>query len=108
MRDDITNAPHSPNQRLAKFFAQMVDIDLYGITLHPFIPSVQNLFQPFPGQYPSGLAIGFPRIQGIDVCGNIVAVGSKVDKDRIGERILIEPCLREVGGRKLEQPWFLG
>ncbi len=56
----------------------------------------------------SGQAIGFPRIQGIDVCGYIAAVGSEVDRDRIGERILIEPCLREVGGRILEQPWFLG
>lgn len=45
----------------------------------------------------SGQAIGFPRIQGIDVCGYIAAVGSEGDRDRIGERILIEPCLREVG-----------
>lgn len=37
----------------------------------------------------------FPRIQGIDACGTIVAVGSEVSPSRIGERVLIEPCWRE-------------
>lgn len=33
----------------------------------------------------------FPRIQGADACGVIVAVGSGVEIDRIGERIIVEP-----------------
>lgn len=37
----------------------------------------------------SGEPMVFPRIQGADVCGYIVAVGSDVDKFRIGERILV-------------------
>lgn len=37
----------------------------------------------------------FPRIQGIDLCGRIVAVGAHVSADRIGERVLVEPCWRE-------------
>jgi len=36
----------------------------------------------------------FPRIQGADACGHIVAVGSGVPRDRIGERVLIEPVIR--------------
>lgn len=56
----------------------------------------------------SGAAIHFPRIQGIDVCGRIVAVGNQVPGDRIGERVLIEPCLREANGKNLERPWFFG
>lgn len=56
----------------------------------------------------SGAPINFPRIQGIDVCGRIVAVGEEVSADRIGERVLIEPCLREANGQELEQPWFFG
>lgn len=36
----------------------------------------------------SGAALEFPRIQGADVCGVIVAVGADVDPGRIGERIL--------------------
>jgi NADPH:quinone reductase-like Zn-dependent oxidoreductase len=36
----------------------------------------------------------FPRIQGIDACGRIVAVGNRVPVDRVGERVLIDPVLR--------------
>lgn len=36
----------------------------------------------------------FPRIQGADACGRIVAVGPGVDPARIGERVLIEPVFR--------------
>jgi len=31
----------------------------------------------------------FPRIQGADACGRIVAVGAEVHNDRIGERVLV-------------------
>ena len=37
----------------------------------------------------SGSAMHFPRIQGADCCGRIVAVGSAVDPSRIGERVLV-------------------
>jgi NADPH:quinone reductase-like Zn-dependent oxidoreductase len=36
----------------------------------------------------------FPRIQGADGCGRIVAVGRGVAVGRIGERVLIEPVIR--------------
>lgn len=36
-----------------------------------------------------GTALHFPRIQGADVCGHIVAVGTRVDPARIGERVLV-------------------
>lgn len=39
-------------------------------------------------------AFQFPRIQGIDACGEIVAVGDGVPADRIGERVVVEPCWR--------------
>lgn len=56
----------------------------------------------------SGQPLNFPRIQGADVCGRIVAVGQGVDDTRIGERVLIEPCLRESEGRTLDTPWYFG
>lgn len=56
----------------------------------------------------SGESLKFPRIQGADVCGVIVAVGEQVDESRIGERVMIEPCLTEVYGRELPQPWYFG
>lgn len=37
----------------------------------------------------SGAAVGFPRIQGADCCGRIVAVGDSVDSARVGERVLV-------------------
>ncbi len=37
----------------------------------------------------SGAAFSFPRIQGADLCGEIVAVGDRVAAARIGERVLV-------------------
>jgi NADPH:quinone reductase-like Zn-dependent oxidoreductase len=56
----------------------------------------------------SGKPLEFPRIQGADVCGQIVAVGSGVDENRIGERVLIEPCIRFAEGREQVPPWYFG
>ena len=56
----------------------------------------------------SGEPLSFPRIQGADVCGRVVAVGKGVNPTRVGDRVLIEPCLREANGAALESPWYLG
>ncbi len=40
-------------------------------------------------------AIVFPRIQGADIAGQIVAVGDGVSSKRIGERVLVDPWLRD-------------
>ena len=45
----------------------------------------------------AGTAFQFPRIQGADVCGRIVAVGDGVDAARIGARVLVEPVFRGAG-----------
>jgi len=39
--------------------------------------------------------IAFPRIQGADVCGRIVAVGDGVSAARIGERVITDNWLRD-------------
>lgn len=56
----------------------------------------------------SGEALKFPLIQGADVCGEIVSVGSNVDNGRIGERVLVEPCIREANNITLGKPWYFG
>lgn len=56
----------------------------------------------------SGNQLNFPRIQGADVCGTIVSVGEGISEERIGERVLIEPCLKEAGGQTLPSPWYFG
>ena len=42
-----------------------------------------------------GAPITFPRIQGADVCGKIVAVGERVDPARIGQRVITDNWLRD-------------
>lgn len=42
-----------------------------------------------------GAPITFPRIQGADVCGHIVAVGDGVDPARIGQRVITDNWLRD-------------
>ena len=49
----------------------------------------------------AGDALSFPRIQGADACGQIVAVGADVDARRIGERVLIDPVIRTDPGKAL-------
>ncbi len=39
----------------------------------------------------SGATLQFPRIQGADCCGYIIAVGAAVDPQRMGERVLVRP-----------------
>lgn len=56
----------------------------------------------------SGNALQFPRIQGADVCGEIVAVGNGVNSSRIGQRVLIEPCINDVNGETINPPWYFG
>jgi NADPH:quinone reductase-like Zn-dependent oxidoreductase len=56
----------------------------------------------------SGDAFQFPRIQGADVCGVVVAVGAQADPKLLHKRVLVEPCLWEIDGKALEQPWYFG
>ncbi len=42
-----------------------------------------------------GASLRFPRIQGADVAGRIVAVGTGVGEMRVGERVLVDPWLRD-------------
>lgn len=42
-----------------------------------------------------GAPVTFPRIQGADVCGQIIAVGEGVSGDRMGQRIITDNWLRD-------------
>jgi NADPH:quinone reductase-like Zn-dependent oxidoreductase len=56
----------------------------------------------------SGEALRFPRIQGADACGEIAAVGDGVDTARIGERVLVDPMLRDAGHASLAATRYFG
>ncbi|KPF88880.1 alcohol dehydrogenase family protein [Novosphingobium sp. AAP93] len=46
----------------------------------------------------------FPRIQGADAVGRIVAVGEGIDPARVGQRVLVEPVFR--GASRFEATYF--
>ena len=54
-----------------------------------------------------GGGLQFPRIQGADPVGRIVAVGSTVSAGRIGQRVLVDGWLRDPDG-VLERARYLG
>ena len=56
----------------------------------------------------SGEPLRFPRIQGADCCGRIVAVGAKVDPTRIGERVLVRNMLRSYVDYRPFECWTFG
>lgn len=56
----------------------------------------------------SGVPMQFPRIQGADVCGRIVAVGEGVPHARIGERVLVRNMLRSYVDYRPYECWTLG
>ena len=56
----------------------------------------------------SGVPLTFPRIQGADCCGRIVAVGKGVDPKRLGERAIVRTLLRSPVGYRPFECWTFG
>lgn len=56
----------------------------------------------------SGEPIHFPRIQGADCCGMIVAVGDGVSPDRLGERVLVRTLQSTGAGGAPFATWTFG
>jgi len=56
----------------------------------------------------SGAPLQFPRIQGADCCGHIVAVGKAIDSKRIGERVLVNTMLRHYVDYRPHECWTFG
>lgn len=56
----------------------------------------------------SSNAMVFPRIQGADVTGHIVAVGEGVDQGRIGDRIVVDPWILAPSWQNKDQAVYFG
>ena len=56
----------------------------------------------------SGNPLNFPIIQGADICGNIVAVGSSIDKKRIGERVIVRTMQEVPSNQNNFSSWTVG
>lgn len=56
----------------------------------------------------TGEPLGFPRIQGADCCGTVVAVGDGVSGDRIGERVIVRTLQSTGAGGGAFETWTFG
>lgn len=56
----------------------------------------------------SGEPLVFPRIQGADVSGHIVAVGNRVDPARTGERVLARTMMQNPRNKNRFDCWTIG
>jgi len=56
----------------------------------------------------SGSALNFPLIQGADCCGYIVAVGTLIPAERLGERVLVRNMLRSYVDYRPYECWTFG
>ncbi len=56
----------------------------------------------------TGAPLEFPRIQGADACGRILATGAGVSTDRIGERVLVNPVLHDTSTGGTRAPRYFG
>ncbi len=91
-REDVPQPPVAPDEVLIKVGACGVNnTDLwtregaYGNGDDPASPTATAGWKAEPMQ--------FPRIQGLDIAGYVVAVGSAVDAARVGERVLVNPTI---------------
>ncbi|MGI9116785.1 MAG: zinc-binding dehydrogenase [Gaiellales bacterium] len=56
-----------------------------------------------------GGALAFPVVQGADVCGVVAAVGEGVAHERVGERVLVDPWVRDPAAPDdLDRAGYLG
>jgi NADPH:quinone reductase-like Zn-dependent oxidoreductase len=51
-------------------------------------------------------ATPFPMIQGVDCCGEVVALGPGADPGLLGRRVLVRPNMRPAGFGSLENVWL--
>ena len=54
--------------------------------------SATSGLSPADGDWTGG-GLTFPRIQGADVCGEIVRLGAGVAENRLGQRVIVQSCL---------------
>ena len=103
VRDDVPVPQPAPGQVLVKVAAAGVNNTDINTRIGWYTPNVEVATPDAEEALPSsprtdlswtGDVLRFPRIQGADACGRIVAVGSDVDASRVGERIIVDPVFR--------------
>jgi NADPH:quinone reductase-like Zn-dependent oxidoreductase len=103
-RDDVPVPVPAPGQVLLRVRAAAVnntDINLRSGWYSKSVVEASGVDHPSARTADAGWtgeALSFPRIQGADACGEIVAVGAGVSRGRIGERVVVDPVLRPADG----------
>lgn len=105
-RIDLPTPTPGPGEVLIKVGAAGVNNTDINTRIGWYSPAVEGStssgsaegFAEAQGEGWSGAKFSFPRIQGIDAAGEIVAVGEGVSETRIGQRVLVEPALRRADG----------
>lgn len=67
-------------------------------------PADDNAAAREDGDWTRG-GLAFPRIQGADACGTVVAVGSRVPQGLVGKRVIAQGCLVSLGTGEFT-PWL--
>ena len=55
-----------------------------------------------------GTPLSFPRIQGADCCGQVIALGDNVDQSKVGKRVIVKNMLRSYVNFRPYECWSLG
>jgi NADPH:quinone reductase-like Zn-dependent oxidoreductase len=105
-RIDLATPRPGPGEVLIKVGAAGVNNTDINTRIGWYSPTVEGStssgsaegFAEAQGEGWSGEQFSFPRIQGIDAAGRIVAVGEGVSEARIGQQVLVEPAFRRADG----------
>lgn len=105
-RSDLPVPQPGPGEVLIKVGAAGVNNTDINTRIGWYSPAVESStasggaegFSESQGEGWSGVPFSFPRVQGIDAAGRIVAVGEGVEAARIGQRVLVEPAFRMADG----------
>jgi NADPH:quinone reductase-like Zn-dependent oxidoreductase len=85
------------NTRLGWYSSSVTDSTIESSTEGASIPSTDGGWNK---QTP------FPFVQGTDCCGLVVRVADGVERNLVGKRVLIRPCIRENGFNSLDNIWM--
>jgi NADPH:quinone reductase-like Zn-dependent oxidoreductase len=116
-REDLPVPQPQPGEVLIRVGASTVNntdintrVGWYSKTVDAATSSGGAVFDTAQDADPSwgAMPMVFPRIQGADCCGRIVAVGLGVDASRLGQRVLVRPILRAYTHFQPYRCWYLG